>query len=349
MGTAGMNACRSVFLKRRRHSMRAAAILFTAPDQVAYRSVDVPEPAQGEILVEAIFTCISPGTELRTLAGKQAGIPGWPLIPGYAMIGRVVCAGPATAHTPGELVFCKGTRRADVHLVWGAHLSHAVLPADQVLPVPVGVDPLEAATAKLAAIAYRGMTIAHPLPHETVAVIGLGVIGQLAARLHALNGARVLAVDRSPQRVEIAQRAGIEAFIPHGGLVDAFRQRLPAGADIIVDATGAPAVLAEAIDLAKDVPWDEAPGRSARYLVQGSYPDAMCIPYQSAFRKELKFLISRDEGPRDLRTVLDLMQRGRLRTRDLISAVVPPEHAPEIYRSLNMQSDMLTAAFQWGS
>lgn len=329
--------------------MRAAAILFTAPDQVAYRSVDVPEPAQGEILVEAIFTCISPGTELRTLAGKQADIPGWPLIPGYAMIGRVVRGGPATACTPGDVVFCKGTRRADAHLAWGAHLSHAVLPADQAIPLPTGIDLLEAATAKLAAIAYRGMTIAHPLPHETVAVIGLGIIGQLAARLHALNGTRVLATDHSPRRVEIAQRAGIEAFVPHGGLIAAFRQRLPDGADVIVDATGAPAVLAEAIELAKDVPWGEAPGHSARYLVQGSYPDVLCIPYQPAFRKELVLLMSRDEGPRDLRTVLDLMQRGRLRTRDLISAVVSPERAPEIYQSLKTQSDILTAVFQWGN
>lgn len=95
--------------------MRADALFFLAPNQVQCGTVNVPEPAQGELLVEAIYTCISPGAELRTLAGLQAGTPGWPLIPGYSMVGRVVRAGPATPHTPGEIVFCKGTRRADAH------------------------------------------------------------------------------------------------------------------------------------------------------------------------------------------------------------------------------------------
>lgn len=82
------------------------------------------------------------------------------------MVGRVVRAGPATPHTAGEIVFCKGARRADARLGWGAHISHAVLPAEQVIPAPVGVDLREAVTTKLAAIAHRGMTIAHPLPHK---------------------------------------------------------------------------------------------------------------------------------------------------------------------------------------
>lgn len=329
--------------------MRAHAIVFVAPNQVQCGAIDVPEPAPGELLVEAIYTCISPGTELRTLVGLQADTPGWPLIPGYAMVGRVVGAGPATPYTAGAIVFCKGTRYAGAHLMWGAHLSHAVLPAEQAIPLPDGIDPLEAATAKLAAIAYRGLTIAHPLPHETVAVIGLGIIGQLAARLHALNGARVLATDRTPQRVALAQRHGIEAFVAEDNLAAAFRQRLNSGVDIIVDATGAPSVIAEAIELARDVPWGEDPGGNARYLVQGSYADSFSVPYQAAFRKELAILMTRDEGPRDLHTVLNLMQRNRLKTRDLIGAVVPPKRAPEIYQTLREQSDMVTAVFQWST
>lgn len=116
---------------------------------------------------------------------------------------------------------------------------------------------------------------------------------------------------------------------------------------MIVDATGAPSVIAEAIELANDVPWDHAPGSNARHLVQGSYADSLYFPYQAAFRKELAILMTRDEGPRDLRTALDLMQRRRLKTRDLISAVVPPERAPEIYQALREQCDLVTAILQW--
>jgi len=55
--------------------------------------------------------------------------------------------------------------------------------------------PSIAAATKLAAIAYRGVRLARPKPHETVAVIGLGAIGLLAAQLHAQSGARVVAAD----------------------------------------------------------------------------------------------------------------------------------------------------------
>lgn len=327
--------------------MRASAILFNAPDEVGYGAIEIPEPRPNELLLEAVYTCVSPGTELRTLAGKQAGTPGWPLIPGYSMVARVIGAGPQTAYDAGALVFCKGTTCADTHLVWGAHCSHAVAPVDRVTPIPTGIDPLEAVTAKLAAIAYRGMSIAHPLPHEVVAVIGLGIIGQLAARLHSLTGARVLAADLAPGRVAVAQRGGVEAFVPASGLVAAFRERLPAGAEVIVDATGSSAVLADVIELAKDVPWGDAPGTNARLLVQGSYAGDMVVPYQAAFRKELAILLTRDEGPRDITTALDLMRRGRLTVRDLIGAVESPNRAPEIYQSLKQQSDLLTAVFDW--
>ncbi len=327
--------------------MRATAILFTAPDEVACGTVEIPEPHEDELLIEAMYTCISPGTELRTLAGKQAGTRGWPLIPGYSMVGRVVRGGAGARYEPGTIVFCKGTARADTHLVWGAHVSHAVVPSDRAIPVPSGVDPLEAATAKLAAIAYRGMTIVHPLPHESVAIVGLGIIGQLAARLHALTGAHVLAADPSLARVAAAERGGVVAFVPTGGLVTAFRERLPAGADIVVDATGSPAATADAVELAKDVPWGDPPGRSARFLVQGSYAGDVSFPYQAAFRKELAIYLTRDEGPRDITTVLDLMQRGRLVTRDLIGRVEAPDQAPAIYQMLQRQGDLLTAVFRW--
>jgi len=328
--------------------MQAEAILHTAVEVVTLDRVEIPDPGPGEVLIETLFSCVSPGTELRCLAGRQPGETPWPYIPGYALTGAVVACGPGVSLAAGTLVFCSGTRAASRARMWGGHVSHAVQRAEAVFPLPAGVDPLEASLAKLAGIAYHGVRLSRPLPHEQVAVVGLGPIGQLSARLHALAGARVVAADPVERRAALAERAGVTARAVAGGLRATLGDLLPGGADVVVDATGAPAVLAEACQLARALPWDDTPTPGARYLVQGSYADAVPVPYHLAFDKELQLLIPRDVQPRDIRAVLDLMARGRLAVRDLITAVRPPAEAAAAYADLRERpGDLLTIAFDW--
>lgn len=326
--------------------MKAKAILFTAPNQVILDSVEIPAPVAGEVLLEAIYTLISPGTDLRCRAGKQEGVV-FPFIPGYSFVGRVLARGEGVTLPEGTIVYCNGTSAASLNLGWGGHVSHAVRAERDLYPIPAGLDPLHASAAHLAAIAYRGVRLSRPKPHETVAVIGLGAIGALAARLHALTGARVLAADLSPFRVGLAQQAGIDAFVPQGALAEAFAAKLP-GADVVVDATGAASVLAQSIEVAKSKPWDDSADAGARFVVQGSYPDAFSIPYQPAFRRELSFHVPRDAQPRDFRAVLDFMARGALDVGGVISDVRPPESAAETYATLaEPGAELITVAFQW--
>ncbi|PWH15590.1 MAG: hypothetical protein DDG60_05575 [Anaerolineae bacterium] len=327
--------------------MQTRAIVFTAPNQVALESIEIPAPAAGEVLIESIYTLISPGTELRCRAGQQEGVV-FPFIPGYSMVGRVVGRGAGVSLPEGTLVFCGGTSKASLNLAWGGHVAHAIQPAGNVYPLPEGMNPLHAPAAKLAAIAYRGVRLSNPRPHETVAVIGLGAIGLLAAQLHALSGARVVAADLSPYRVANAQKAGLEAFVPQGNLGEAFRAYFPNGADVVVDATGAPAVLAQAVEVARDKPWDDSPELGARVVIQGSYAGAFSLPYQAVFMKELSFYVPRDVQPRDIRAMLDVMARGKLNVETLISAVRAPETAPETYAALaEPGAELITAAFHW--
>ena len=327
--------------------MQAKAIIFTAPNQVILDTVQIPAPAAGEVLLEALYTLISPGTDLRCRAGKQEGAV-FPFIPGYSFVGRVLARGEGATITEGALVYCNGTSAASANLAWGGHVSHAVRAERELYPLPDGLDPLHASAAHLAAIAYRGVRLSRPQPHETVAVIGLGAIGALAARLQALTGARVVAADLSPFRVALAHQAGVEAFVPQVPLAEAFAQKLPNGADVVVDATGAPAVLPQAIEVAKQKPWDDSADLGARFVIQGSYPDAFSIPYQPAFRRELSFHVPRDAQPRDFRAVLDFMTRGALDVSSVISDVRPPEAAAETYAALAEPGvELITVAFQW--
>lgn len=327
--------------------MQARALLFRDVEQVEVVPVEVPDPGPGEVLIETAYSCISPGTELRCLTGGQPGYT-FPAIPGYASTGRVIAAGAGVTMPVGTAVFSKGTTRASQPTAWGAHISHGVRPADSVFPLPDGVDLLDASISKLAAITYHGLRMSAPLPHERVLAIGLGPIGQLSARLHALTGAQVVAVDLDAERVRLAAAAGLDAHLIHSTLTETVRPLLPEGADVITDSTGYPALITEALGLARALPWDDHLSAATRYLVQGSYPGDLHFDYHAAFFREPRFLFPRDEQPRDQRAVLDLMSRGLLRVRDLISAVLPPEDAPSAYADLlARRPGLLTVAFRW--
>ena len=328
--------------------MQAQAVLFRGVNEVAVEAVEIPAPGPGEVLIQTACSTVSPGTELRCLAGRQPSPSPWPFIPGYSLSGTIVACGEAVELAPGTRVFCTGTRRADANLMWGGHVAYAVAPAVAVFPLPE-IIPLPAASAlHLAAIAFHGLRLARPLPHEKVVVLGLGAIGQMSARLFSAAGAQVLAIDLTPARVALARAAGIEAITPDGAIAATVHEVLPDGADIVVDATGAAAVLPQAVASARELGWDDSPLQGARIVVQGSYPEDFSIPYQEAFRKEAHILVPRDMQPRDVRAVIDLMVRDRLRIDDLLSALLPVDQAPATYARLRSAPDeLVTAVFRW--
>ena len=168
--------------------MQSKAILFRDVNVVTVEEITIPEPGPGEVLIETAFSVMSPGTELRCLAGQQPNAAPWPAIPGYSLSGTIVAAGPGATLPIGTRVFATGTRRADgVNLMWGGHVAHAVVPQQAVFAVPDALDLRDAAAAHLIAIAYHGLRLAQPLPHERIAVLGLGAIGQLAALTQQLS------------------------------------------------------------------------------------------------------------------------------------------------------------------
>lgn len=328
--------------------MQAHAILFTAVGNVEQAETTIPEPGPGEVVVEAAYSCISPGTELRCLGGQQPDALPWPYIPGYALSGWIAQTGPDTSIAVGTPVFCRGTKAAEHARQWGGHISHALVNESALYVLPPGVQPQDAALASMAAIALHGVRQSRPQIDERVAVVGLGPVGQLSARLHALAGARVIAADRVASRVEIARGAGIQALVVETDLATTFQPVFPEGADVVVDATGASAVLRQALDLAKAVPWGDTLATGARYLIQGSYPADFAIPYQEAFRKELTFLLPRALQPKDIRRALELIGNGGLYVRDLASIVAQPAEAQQVYTALREGTNgMMTALFKW--
>lgn len=324
--------------------MRATAIVFPGPQEVELREFEPRALREGEVLVETAYTCVSPGTELRALSGVER--PAFPVIPGYAIAGRVVQS--RSALPEGARLFCAGSIDTAISVNGGGHVSHAIVAAAAATPIPDGVSLLEGSTCILAAIALRGVRLSRPRLGEPVAAIGLGVIGQFAARLHALAGGRVVACDRSAARVAAATAAGVTAVTVGESLAATFAPQFAEGVELIVDATGVPAVLPQAIPLAKVVPLTDGPQPENRYLVQGSYGGEIALPYGEAFRRQLTFLVPKAHQPRDRVAVLELYARGQLRGRDVISAVRRPDAAPATYRELrDPATALLTVAFAW--
>jgi 3-hydroxyethyl bacteriochlorophyllide a dehydrogenase len=328
--------------------MKSQAIVFTGVQKIELLEMELPALEKGEALVQTIYSLISPGTEMRCLAGKE--FAEFPFIAGYAAVGRIVETGADCALPVGQMVFFGGTQKSSLPRGWGGHCRHAVVSAGSLTPLPPGIELLAAVTAAMASISYHGTKVSRPQPYEKVAVVGLGPIGYLSALCHALSGAKVVGVDTEAWRVEHLQAAGIPAALSRGSILAAVEGSLGQRADLVVDATGVPAVLAQSIEAVKllDWGWNEDSDHGARVLIQGSYPADVSIPYRESFVRELKFLLPRNFNRRDLDEVLQLLQTGKLKTLGLIGDVVAPEEAPAAYRRLQeREKGLLTVAFKW--
>jgi 2-desacetyl-2-hydroxyethyl bacteriochlorophyllide A dehydrogenase len=224
----------------------ARAVRFVAPYRVEVAEVRVPEPGPGDVLVQAEFSGISGGTEMLAYRGEidsalpldetigaLAGTFAYPFAYGYSCVGRVQNAGALE----GERVFA-----------FHPHQDLFVVPEREALPLgAVGARvatlfPLVETALQVTLDAGVGMG-------DVVAVLGLGPVGILSAALMERTGAVVSASDPDPARREAAEAFGVAATSP-GGLPDEL-QRASAGrgADLLVEASGDPAALAEGLEL----------------------------------------------------------------------------------------------------
>jgi polar amino acid transport system substrate-binding protein len=142
---------------------------------------------------------------------------------GYSLAGVVESVGEGVnGFTPGDRVACAGAGYAN-------HAELNAVPENLVARVPDGVALDRAAYATVGAIALQGLRLARPTLGEIGAVIGLGLIGQLAVQLLRANGVRVLGLDTDPSRVKQALDQGAEwAFTP-GDLPDAWTEEHTGG------------------------------------------------------------------------------------------------------------------------
>ncbi|NRA39227.1 MAG: zinc-binding alcohol dehydrogenase [Planctomycetes bacterium] len=305
-------------------------------------------PQDGEVIVRAESTGISPGTELRVMGESAADANVKPYIPGYSFVGIVEESHSADIAV-GQRVYCAGTSHGgELDAAWGGHCELAVCEADSCIIVPDTVDAVTATLTALGGVAHHGMTRSKPLPGEKIVAVGLGVLGQIAARLHAQAGAEVFAMDLSQSRVDLSNAAGVKAEVPAESMLASVQKNMPDGPVMVIDSTGVPPVLKEALMLVPEIPWTNDPEPNNRYLVQGSYGGEFSIPYQDAFVRQLNFILPRNRQKQDHQGFIDLVASGKLIAKDLVVKTMKPDQAVEAYEALrDPETCPGTIAFDW--
>jgi len=229
------------------------AVWLDAPGRVEIRESARPTPRAGEVLVRTRRTLISAGTELTLFAGGADLDPAWrefarfPRPLGYSLAGEVVDVGDGVDRDwVGRHVATRGQ-----HAAWVAR------PADDLRPIPEGVSDEEATFATLAGVAMNGLRRAGLSWGESVAVTGLGIVGQLCVRVAATAGAgpifafepSELRLGRLPRHPFVIGLLAAEGCPPLESLGRANRGRR---VDFAVEASGRADLIPGEIDLLRD-------------------------------------------------------------------------------------------------
>ncbi|WP_373486961.1 alcohol dehydrogenase catalytic domain-containing protein, partial [Blastomonas sp.] len=118
--------------------MQAMAVIFEQPNRLALRSLELNAPESGDVIVEIVWSGISTGTEKLLFTGKMPAFPGlgYPLVPGYESVGRIVDAGAEATARIGEWVFVPGANCfADARGLFGGSARRLVVPSARALPI----------------------------------------------------------------------------------------------------------------------------------------------------------------------------------------------------------------------
>ncbi len=334
--------------------MKARAVYAVEKDIVRLQEFEIDEAQirPGQMLVRTRYSLISPGTELDCVSGRESSWFHFPQQLGYSAVGEVLAVGDGVS----------GFSTGDTVLTPTPHSSHAFVQHGFVrATVPAGLDPRSAVWVHMALISITALRASSAELGDSVAVLGQGLIGNLAAQLFRAQGCRVIAVDRLAPRLDIARNCGLELTVDTSSsdsveAVKGFTDER--GAEVVVEATGAARAALRAVEMAAPngevillgtprgsyeaniVPLLRAVHRaSPNITLKGAHAGSL-PPHPLSFTKHS---VARNAG-----IILDMIQRNELHVEPLLSRVAKPEQAPEAYRELRDRPEKTVGVmFDW--
>lgn len=324
--------------------MQAHRIMLQSPGKIAIEPITLAAPGSTQVAIDMHYSTISPGTELAWLHGLPNTPCEWPMDAGYCSCGIVRAVGSDITHVAvGDRVV------TDV-----PHASAAVVDGPRCASIPDGVDMADVLPHRLASIALQGVRKAQIQIGQSVAVLGLGVIGNLAGQIARAAGATlVVGVDPLRFRRDVATRCGFDAV--DAASPDAMpRVQAAEGFDVVIEATGAAEAVNDALAITR---------RFGKVILLGSSRGETNKVnfYRDVHRKGVTLIGAHDSTrstaddvpPRfthatDTRTVLSLFATKRITGGPLISDTVGWRDAASAYDRLHArQEELMTICLDW--
>ncbi|MEM7703832.1 MAG: chlorophyll synthesis pathway protein BchC [Pseudomonadota bacterium] len=307
--------------------MRTLAVTLEAPERLALRTLELNPLGSGDVLVEIAFSGISSGTEKLLWTGRMPQFPGmgYPLVPGYESVGRVVDAGSEARGRIGDWVFVPGANcYTDARGLFGGAAAQVIVPSPRALPVPetLGENGVLFALAATALHAINGGTAPD-------LIIGHGVLGRLLARLTIALGGEAPTV----WETNAARRSGGAGYTVIPPEEDERRDYRS-----IYDASGDSSVL------------DGLVGRLSKggeIVLAGFYSGRVDFAFAPAFQAEARFRIAAEWQPDDMAGTRVLAEQDKLDLGGLITTRRPATEAQDAYPQAFNDPDCLKMILDW--
>jgi len=303
---------------------------------------------QPQNVAKAIHMLATEGWEKTVFEIKKAlgaeGVAGWPT--GYSISGKVIKVGAAIKDLKaGDKVAAAGAGKAN-------HAEFVSVPRNLIVKIPEGISMEEASSVTIGSIAMQGVRQASPNLGETVAVLGLGLIGQITVQLLKAAGVKVIGIDLDTHRLETAKKLGADLTV-HGTKTNPVKDILRYTKEMGVDSTIITAATKSSIPLQQAM---QITRKRGTVVVVGAI--GLDLERSPFYQKEINLKISCSYGPgrydplyeekgidypygyvrwtenRNMQAYLNLIADKKLDFKHLIEKTYKIENAANAYQEL---------------
>lgn len=331
--------------------MNGHAVVFPAPNEVAYLPVVVPDPGPDDVVVRVTHSWISNGTEGSFLRGERiAGdtpraatdpMP-FPIVVGYQKVGIVESVGDGVEDiSAGETVFAAMGKIEGMFYPVGGHVSPSVTPRKHIWKLPTDCDPVAFSGMVLTQVGYNCGTRPDPSPGDIAVVVGDGMVGHWAAQTLAWRGCQTIMIGRHVDR--LARFSGghnrstvLSSRSPASREIEA---ATGGGIDILVDTAGDMNTVEMLLPLL---------GKHAHIVSAGFYGTADRLPLQPLRDAEISVDLVSGWSPERMNDTRELIAARYLDTLGLITHRFPAHEAPEAWKCIQEKRDgCLGVVLEW--
>jgi 2-desacetyl-2-hydroxyethyl bacteriochlorophyllide A dehydrogenase len=324
------------------------ALVLRGPGDLVATEADMPLPGIDDVLIRVTHSGVC-GTDLKIFSGAMPAA--YPLVMGHEISGVISNGSQSVQVSPLVLVdpvlycgSCADCLAGRTNLcaaggvigreVNGGFAEYVLAPRSHVYPLPPSVDSRMAPLIQVLTTCLHAQKRTNVSPGQSVAIIGLGVSGQLHVQLAKARGAAVvIGITRSAWKQALAEQHGADLTAAGGdtgvlAVRDATNGR---GADVVIESTGHLRSLADAVAMVR-------PGGTI--VLFGIYTAAEGpLPFYQLYYKEPTIVSARAATPDDFPESIDLVARGAVKLSSLVTHVLPLSQLGEALRMLEDDVD----------